>query len=183
MGTRDPVSIRSAGPGDAAAIAEIYRHYVLASTATFEESAPSQVDMARRLKAVIGRQLPWLVAEQQGRVNGYAYAMPWRERSAYRYSVEVSGYVDPEFVRARTGTLLYQALIDRLVELGTHSAIAVVTLPNPASVAFHEKLGFVKVAHLEQIGFKFGRWLDAGYWQRLLDERPGNQVLAYTSKA
>lgn len=170
MGTRDPISIRPAAPGDTAAIAAIYSHYVLASTATFEEAAPGEVEMAGRLQEVVGSGLAWLVAVHDRRVVGYAYATPWRGRSAYRYSVEVSGYVDPGFVRAGAGSQLYRALIDRLVVLGKRSAIAVVTLPNPASAAFHEKLGFAKVAHLEQIGCKFGRWLDVGYWQRLLDD-------------
>ena len=170
MSAPDLVSIRPAASDDVTAIADIYNHYVLASTVTFEESVLGEAEMAGRVRDVSDAGLPWLVAVQARRVVGYAYATPWRGRSAYRYSVEVSGYVDPGFQRAGAGSQLYRALIYELVVLGKHSAIAVITLPNPASAAFHEKLGFAKMAHLKQIGFKFGRWLDVGYWQRLLDD-------------
>jgi phosphinothricin acetyltransferase len=111
--------------------------------------------------------------ERAGVLQGYAYATPWRERTAYRHSVEISAYVRPDQSRLGGGSLLYEALIEQLAHLGKHSLIGVVTLPNPASAAFHKKMGFVQVAHLQQVGFKFGRWLDVGYWQRLLGKPEG----------
>lgn len=161
-------TIRQALDRDAAGIAAIYNHYVEHSTATFEEQRLSPDQIAGRINAVAAAGLPWLLAQCGSAVVGYAYATPWRERTAYRHSVEVSGYVCPDQVRGGTGSQLYQALIERLERCGKRSLIGVVTLPNPASAAFHAKMGFVKVAHLEQVGFKFGRWLDVGYWQKLL---------------
>ncbi|MFW5815240.1 MAG: N-acetyltransferase family protein [Wenzhouxiangella sp.] len=171
-------TIRQALERDAVDIAAIYNHYIEHSTATFEEQPLSPDQVAGRMHAVAAAGLPWLLAQREGAVAGYAYATPWRERTAYRHSVEVSGYVRPDQARAGAGSLLYRALIERLDRCGKHSLIGVVTLPNPASAAFHANMGFVQVAHLRQVGFKFGRWLDVGYWQKLLGDRP----LAYTSK-
>ncbi|MFP4334080.1 MAG: N-acetyltransferase family protein [Wenzhouxiangella sp.] len=166
-------AIRPARPGDAGAVAAIYNHYIEWTTTTFEEERLSSEQLAARMVAVDRAGLPWLVAEHDGVVAGYAYATPWRERSAYRHSVEVSAYVAAERVGIGLGAGLYLALIEQLAALGRHSLIGVVTLPNPASAAFHAKMGFVQVAHLKEVGFKFGRWLDVAYWQRLL---------TYTSK-
>ncbi|NDY94331.1 N-acetyltransferase [Wenzhouxiangella sp. C33] len=160
--------IRRALDRDVADIVKIYNYYIEHSTATFEEKQLLPEQLAGRMNAVAQAGLPWLLAMRQGAVVGYAYATPWRERTAYRHSVEVSGYVCPDQTRGGTGSQLYQALIERLERCGKRSLIGVVTLPNPASAAFHAKMGFVKVAHLEQVGFKFGRWLDVGYWQKLL---------------
>lgn len=168
MGKDSTWRVRSALDRDAAGIAAIYNHYIEHSTATFEEQRLSPEQLARRMHSVAAAGLPWLLAEREGAVVGYAYATPWRERTAYRHSVEVSGYVHPDRARAGAGSLLYRALIEQLRHGGKHSLIGVVTLPNAASAAFHEKMGFVQVAHLRQVGFKFGRWLDVGYWQKLL---------------
>lgn len=164
--------IRRAQVRDAPDIAAIYNHYIVHSTATFEEEPLSPEQIAKRMRAVDEAGLPWLLREREGLILGYAYATPWRERTAYRHSVEISAYVRSDQARSGTGSLLYQTLIDELAELGKHSLIGVVTLPNPASAAFHAKMGFFKVAHLEQVGFKFGRWLDVGYWQKLLPDGP-----------
>lgn len=160
--------IRPAGCDDAAAIARIYGHYVETSTFTFEEIAPTPQQIAERLAGIVTRGLPWLVAEMNGSVLGYAYAAPWRERSAYRYAVEVSAYVAPDQLGCGTGSALYAQLLPELQALGLHTALAVVPLPNPASVALYEKLGFVQVAQLSEVGFKFGRWVDVAYWQLVL---------------
>ncbi|HMA98910.1 MAG TPA: GNAT family N-acetyltransferase [Wenzhouxiangella sp.] len=160
--------VRLAREDDAPGIVEIYNHYVEHSTATFEEQLLNFEQMQSRMAAVVRSGLPWLVAERDAKVQGYAYAAPWRERTAYRHSVEVTAYVHPNQAREGMGSGLYTALVERLACTDIHSLIGVVTLPNPASAAFHERMGFVQVAHLKEVGYKFGRWLDVGYFQRLL---------------
>lgn len=161
-------SIRSATGDDAAALARIYEPYVRQTTITFEEEPVAPAEMARRLREVAAAGLPWLVAEDDGRVLGYACATPWKGRSAYRFSVEVTVYLEPDRARRGWGTRLYEELFARLAALGVHTAIAGIALPNEASVALHEKLGMTKIAHFAEVGFKLGRWIDVGYWQRLL---------------
>jgi phosphinothricin acetyltransferase len=112
--------------------------------------------------------LPWLVAEEDGTVVGYAYATKWRTRPAYRQSVEVTVYVASDRRRRGIGSVLYDSLLDELRDHGIHAAIGGIALPNPASVALQEKFGFEKVAHFAEVGFKFGKWIDVGYWQRIL---------------
>jgi phosphinothricin acetyltransferase len=160
--------IRLATPSDADAIAAIYNHYVLGTTVTFEEQALSPEQMAERIRAVLAAQLPWLVLERDGRIAGYAYASRWKARSAYRFTAESSVYVDPAALGQGLGRALYGDLLKRLKESGVHAVVGCLGLPNPASVALHEKCGFRKVAHFKEVGFKFGAWLDVGYWQLLL---------------
>ena len=160
--------IRSVVAGDSGAIAEIYNDYVAKTVITFEEEPVSAPEMSRRIEEAGSASLPWLVAERDGKVVGYAYATPWRARSAYRFSVEVTVYLDPGCPRLWIGSRLYEALLAELRPQGVHAALGVIALPNEASVALHEKLGFAKVAHLREVGLKFGRWIDVGYWQRLL---------------
>lgn len=169
MADRIPVRIRPSSSDDAAEMARIYNHYIEHSTVTFEESPVSAAQVAARLATVTTHGLPWLLAVTDDQVLGYVYATPWRERSAYRHSVEVSAYVAPEHLGCGIGSALYAAMLPKLQALALHTALAVVPLPNPASVALYEKLGFCKVAHLEEVGFKLGRWVDVGYWQRRLD--------------
>ena len=161
--------IRPAAAGDSAAIAGIYNHYVATTVITFEEEPVSAPDMARRIEDATSASLPWLVAEREGEVAGYAYATPWRARSAYRFSVEVTVYVDPDRSRLGIGRRLYEALLPELHPRGVHAAFGVIALPNDASVALHERFGFAKVAHLREVGYKFDRWIDVGYWQLLLE--------------
>ena len=164
-----PVEETNAGVDlDAGAIARIYNHYVLHTAISFEEEPVSLEMMAQRIAEVRSSSLPWLVAEQQEQVVGYAYAGKWKGRCAYRHSVETSVYLDPAFVGRRIGTQLYLALLDRLLERSIHVAIGGIALPNEASVALHERVGFVKVAHFREVGYKFGQWIDVGYWQRVL---------------
>jgi phosphinothricin acetyltransferase len=158
--------VRAATASDAAAIARIYTHYVLTTTITFEEAEVSEADMASRVAEIQQQGLPWLVAEDAGAVVGFAYASKWKARSAYRFSVESSVYVAPENRHSGAGTRLYGPLIAELARLGHHTVIGGIALPNDASVRFHEKFGFVKTAHFREVGFKFGRWIDVGYWQR-----------------
>lgn len=161
--------IRSATPADAAAICVIYNHYVLETAITFEEAAVRPVEMENRIRETLPA-LPWLVWDQGRSVRGYAYASKWKGRCAYRHSAEVTVYVDPASTGRGTGSQLYQALLAELRQRRFHTAIGGVALPNPASIALHERLGFRKVAHFEQVGWKLGRWIDVGYWQLLLGE-------------
>ena len=157
--------VRPARDADVPAMVAIYNYYIANTPATFEEEVLSEEDFSTRLAGVAAQRLPWLVAEEQGRLAGYCYASRWKERSAYRYSVEVTVYLDHRHTGGGLGTGLYQALFDQLSERGVHVAIGGITLPNPASVALHEKLGMVKVAEFPEVGYKQGRWLNVGYWQ------------------
>ena len=160
--------IRAATDADAGAIADIYNYYVTDTLVTFEEEPISASEIARRIHQVQSAGLPWLVAEENGVILGYAYATPWKPRSAYRFSVEGSMYVDFAHLGCGTGSLLFAELLSALRDRNVHALIAGVSLPNEASVALQEKFGLSKVAHFSQVGFKFGKWIDVGYWQRLL---------------
>lgn len=162
------VRIRAAMAADAAAVAGIYNHYVATSAITFEEQPVAAEEMARRIADVQAVPLPWLVAEHGGRIAGYAYAGKWKARAAYRFSVETTVYVAPDAVGGGVGSALYAALFDGLRSHDVHAVIGGIALPNEASVALHQKFGMKKVAHFEQVGFKFGRWIDVGYWQATL---------------
>ena len=159
--------IRTVQVADAGSIRAIYNPYVLESTITFEEAEVSAAEMENRIGETL-RDLPWLVWEQDGAVRGYAYASKWKGRCAYRHSAEVTVYVDPKSTRHGIGRQLYQALLADLRTRKFHTAIGGIALPNAASVALHESLGFRKVAHFEEVGWKFERWIDVGYWQLLL---------------
>ncbi|MEJ2479827.1 MAG: GNAT family N-acetyltransferase [Acidihalobacter sp.] len=157
--------IRTATAGDAEGIAEIYNHYIANTVITFEEQTVTPQQMAERIEAVGSDSLPWLAAERDGRLLGYAYATPWKTRSAYRFAVETTVYLDPEALGQGIGSRLYETLFADLGRRGVRAAIGGIALPNPASVALHEKLGMKKVAHFERVGFKFDQWIDVGYWQ------------------
>lgn len=160
--------IRQANTADAAAIVAIYNHYVLNTSVTFEEEAVSTEQMVERIAQVKADGLPWLVLEQSGEVLGYVYATKWRVRSAYRFSVESTVYVKEGVTAKGLGSQLYQQLLADLKALGLHLVIGGITLPNKQSVALHEKFGFEKCGHFQQVGFKFEQWRDVGYWQKLL---------------
>ena len=163
---------RPAQPADAAAIAGIYNHYIVNTPVTFEEAPVTAREIRRRLADVDAAGLPWLVAEAEGELAGYAYASPWKGRSAYRYSAEVTVYLRRDHEGRGFGTLLFGELLDALRARGLHSALGVIALPNPTSVALHEKFGMQQVARLEQVGYKFGRWIDVGYWELLFKNEP-----------
>jgi phosphinothricin acetyltransferase len=152
---------------DAAQICAIYNDYVRDTVVTFEESPVTETEMGRRI-ADVTAQLPWLVWEESGEILGYAYATPWKVRAAYRHSVESSIYLAPRATGRGLGSQLYGALIAELRHRGLHCVIGGAALPNPASVALHEKLGFSKVAEFREVGFKFGRWIDVAYWELTL---------------
>ncbi len=160
--------IRAATTADATAIADIYNHYIATTTISFEEQAVSSQEMAQRITNV-SASLPWYIEEQDGVVVGYAYATPWRVRSAYRFSVESSVYVSASHAGKGIGKRLYQTLLADLRQRGIHAVIGGIAQPNPASVALHESMGFEKVAHFKDVGRKFERWVDVGYWELILD--------------
>ncbi len=160
------MTIRSAASGDADAIARIYNYYVTDTVVTFEEQPVAELEMARRITDVQAAGLPWLVARTAGQTVGYAYATPWRTRSAYRFSVEATVYLAADRTGVGIGSRLYEELFAQLQAQGIHAAMGGIALPNEASVALHEKFGMRKVAHFSQVGWKFGRWVDVGYWQR-----------------
>lgn len=159
--------IRPVRPSDAGAIAAVYNHFVRETVVTFEETPVEVAEMARRIEEATAR-LPWLVSEQEGVVAGYACATPWKARSAYRFAVETTIYLAPAFAGRGLGTTLYRTLLEELRARAVHSVVGGVALPNPASVALHEKLGFRKVAEFREIGWKQERWVDVGYWQLVL---------------
>lgn len=162
--------IRPARSGDAQRIADIYNHYVLNTTVTFEEEAVVPEEMAKRI-ADYSARFPWLVHEEGGEVLGYAYAAPWRPRSAYRHSAEATVYVDKDRRRGGIGSRLYGRLLAELRGADLKALMAGIALPNEGSVGLHEKLGFRKVGHFEDIGYKFGRWIDVGYWEYKFRDR------------
>ncbi len=164
----DNISVRHSELADADALAAIYNHYIETSIITFEEQPITAAEMARRIGEVQSASFPWLVAESDGEVVGYAYATRWKPRSAYRFAAEITVYLAPERAGQGIGSLLYTHLFQQLRSQGIHVVIGGISLPNPASVALHEKLGLRKVAHFEEVGFKFNRWIDVGYWQRNL---------------
>jgi phosphinothricin acetyltransferase len=159
------VEIRPADPeADAAACAAIYAPYVAGAATSFEEAPPGEADFAKRIAAAAERHA-FLVAVRDGEVVGFAYAGPHRERPSYRWSVEVSVYVEEAHHGAGAGRALYAALFERLRERGFRTACAGITLPNEASVALHERLGFTPIGVYRKIGWKAGAWRDVGWWQ------------------
>ena len=171
--------IRNGTPEDAASIASIYNHYVLNTAITFETDAVTPDEIASRIREVTAAGLPSVIAERNGRVLGYAYASKWKGRCAYRFSIESTVYVDAEYTRQGIGAELYDALLARLRCGNTHVVIGGIALPNEGSVALHERLGFRKVAHFNEVGFKFERWIDVGYWQLTFVDKPTLPVEAH----
>lgn len=160
--------IRHADPaGDAAAIAAIYAPFVEETAVSFEEQAPDGTAMAERIRTTT-REYPWLVADIDGAVAGYAYASRHRARPGYRWAADVAVYVAEAHRRQGVGGALYGALLPLLTRQGLRSVCAGITLPNPPSVALHERCGFRPVGVYHRIGWKAGAWRDVGWWQREL---------------
>ena len=153
-------------------IARIYNHYIANTLSTFEEAPVTAPDMAARVRSAQEGGYCWFVAVEGEQVLGYAYANILKPRTAYRYTAETSVYIDPDNLRRGLARALYDKLIARLHAANVRQLMGIITVPNPASIALHEQFGFVKVAHLPQVGYKFGQWVDVGYWQRDLGERP-----------
>ncbi|MEV6930477.1 N-acetyltransferase family protein [Dactylosporangium sp. NPDC051485] len=153
--------VRPAAPGDLAAVADIYAHYVTGTVATFEEHPPPIADWRRRLDDLTERGLPFLVGEAGGEVAGYAYAGPWRPKPAYRHTVEDSIYLAPGRTGAGFGTLLLGALLEACAGTDARQVIAVVAdTGSDASTALHRRAGFTDAGRLTAVGYKHGRWID-----------------------
>ena len=158
--------IRPAGPADAASVLERYAPIVRESFVSFELEPPPADEMARRIDAGI----EWLVFEEAGDILGYAYAMPFHPRAAYRWSVEVSVYVPAAAEGRGLGRHLVEGLLDEVRRRGFVNAFAGIALPNPASVRLFEGVGFEQIALQRSVGFKLGAWRDVGWWQLQLRE-------------
>jgi L-amino acid N-acyltransferase YncA len=167
------VRVRDATANDAVACAAIYAPYVTDTAITFEYEPPTEADMAGRIAAA-QRRHAWLVLEDDGRVVGYAYGGPYKERAAYRWSCEVSVYLETGRRRGGGGRALYEALLARLTELGFRTAVAGMTLPNEASVGLHRAVGFEPIGTYRRIGWKLGAWHDVAWVQRSIgsDDAP-----------
>jgi phosphinothricin acetyltransferase len=152
---------------DASSICDIYNHYIQHTPITFEE-VPLAPDEIRQRILETTRTYPWFVWEEDGRLLGYSYARKWRERAAYRHSAEATVYLHPSSVGKGIGSILLDALLSELRSRRFHCVIGGVALPNPASIALLEKFGLCQVAHFREVGYKFGQWIDVGYWQLLL---------------
>jgi phosphinothricin acetyltransferase len=160
------MNIRVATPADAEAITAIYAPVVENTSISFELSPPGVDEMRNRIVKTLP-DLPWLVSEDsQNTVNGYVYASKHRERPAYQWSVDVTAYVREDARGAGVGKKLYQALFPELVALGYFQAFAGIALPNDASVALHEAMGFLPIGVYRNVGFKLGAWHDVGWWQK-----------------
>jgi len=162
--------IRPATESDSEQIADIYNHYIKNTIVTFEEEKVDAADISDRIASTVADGLPWLVAEKEGQILGYAYASKWKGRCAYKSSVESTVYLDNALLSKGLGTVLYDALLKILREKQYHIVIGGIALPNDKSIALHEKFGFQKVGHFKEVGYKFDRWVDVGYWQVNLDE-------------
>jgi len=187
------IHIRPASVNDAESIADIYNHYIRHTIITFEEEAVTGDQIAGRIDHLTRLGLPWIVAQGTSQLAasqqqtpsatgtdtataggdaapllGYAYAGIFRERASYRKTVETAIYLHPQAVRQGVGTTLYQHLFDRLKEKQLHRAVAGISLPNEPSVRLHEQLGFRYVGTFTEVGRKFDRWVDVGFWEKRL---------------
>jgi L-amino acid N-acyltransferase YncA len=169
------MKVRDANEHDAEACAAIYAPYVTDTTVTFEYEPPSPAEMARRI-ATAQRAHAWLVLEDDGQVVGYACAGPYKERAAYRWSSEVSVYLEMGRRRSGSGRLLYEALFERLAERGFRTLVAGMTLPNDASEGLHRALGFEPIGIFRRVGWKHGQWRDVAWAQRSLGADDGPPV-------
>lgn len=164
-----PIQVRPATPADIPAITGIYAHAVRHGTASFEIEPPSEAEMAQRQKSLLDGRFPYLVAEDDGGIAGYAYAGPYRTRPAYRWSVEDSIYVNPNAHRRGIGRALLERLIIESEQRGFRQMIAVIgDSAQMSSIELHRSLGFRMIGTIENVGYKFGRWLDSVLMQREL---------------
>jgi phosphinothricin acetyltransferase len=156
------IVVRDAMPADLPIIQSIYAHHVLHGLASFEEVPPDAAEIERRYREIVARGLPYVVAECDGRVAGYAYAGPYRTRPAYRYTVEDSVYIAPDALGRGLGRAALAEVIRRTADCGYRQMIAIIgDSGNHASIRLHEKIGFRRMATLHAVGFKFGRWVDS----------------------
>lgn len=158
---------------DADSLACIYNYYVTNTFISFEEAEIDSESMRSRIQKALQAGHTWLVQEDESKnILGYAYCAPWKERSAYRFSYEMTIYLSHSAQGKGVGSQLYQALLAAIKSKPIKTLLAIIALPNDASVALHEKIGMKKVAHFENVGYKFDRWVDVGYWQMNLAKTP-----------
>ncbi|SFD65681.1 GNAT family N-acetyltransferase [Pseudoalteromonas denitrificans] len=163
--------IRAVKTDDIDSIVHIYNHYINNSIVTFETQSITAEQMKERIDSINKDGLPWLIAEDDGNnIIGYAYASKWKGRCAYKHSVEITVYLNNKTTEKGWGSKLYAGLFKALKNRNIHTAIGGIALPNPASIALHEKFGMKKAAHFEQVGQKFDKWIDVGYWQCILSD-------------
>ncbi len=164
--------IRQVTQQDAADICDIYNYYIEQTVISFEEKPVSAEEMQERIYLLLASGFPWLVYETDvdghRKVVGYAYADTWKTRIAYRFTLETTAYMAPNTSQKGYGSQLYEALFKALETSLVRSVIAVIALPNEASVRFHEKMGYQKAAYFKQVGYKNDQWIDVGYWQKFL---------------
>ncbi|AXR79752.1 GNAT family N-acetyltransferase [Natrarchaeobaculum sulfurireducens] len=170
MDEESEISVRVATRSDAAAVCEIYAPFCESSAVTFEETPPSIDEMAARIASTL-ETYPWLVAARDGTVIGYAYAGKLRKRQAYQWVVELSVYVAEAARGLGVGRTLYESLFAILERQGVRDAYAVTTLPNPATVRFHERLDFERLVEFPAMGYTDGDWHDVAWWRRRLGEK------------
>ncbi|WP_111709512.1 GNAT family N-acetyltransferase [Lutibacter citreus] len=156
--------IRNVKVADAQIISEIYNYHVLNTIVTFDLNPISVDEISQQIKNVTKKH-PWIVYEENNKVLGYAYADTWKKRNAYNFTVESSIYIMQNAIGKGIGKKLYEHLINDLKSRNIHSIIGGISLPNEASIAIHEKFGFKKIAHFKEVGLKFNKWIDVGYWQ------------------
>lgn len=156
--------IRKVEINDGGVLRDIYNFYIINTSISFEETPISIAEMKERI-SIYSKRYPWLVYEEDGQVLGYAYGTKWKTRNAYRHTIEVSVYVKSNVRRKGIGTELYKELLTLLSNYDVHSVIGVIALPNEGSIRLHENLGFAKVANFKEVGYKFNKWIDVGYWQ------------------
>ena len=158
------IKLRIARPEDADALLKIYEYYVTSTTVTFEYDPPSVEEFSDRIAARLTKY-PYIVAELDGRIVGYAYAAEYRSRRAYDHSVELSVYVSREERHTGIGTRLYTALVSLLRAQNFATAYVCITIPNSPSVAFHEEMGFELIGYFHKAGYKHGAWLDVAWYE------------------
>jgi len=156
--------IRNISIDDARQICEIYNFYVLNTIITFEEEEVAENEMKSRIEAITAK-LPWIVYEKDGEIIGYAYASEWKSRCAYKHSLETTVYLKDGESGNGIGSMLYSELLKLLKAKNYHAAIGGISLPNESSIAIHEKFGFEKIGQFKEVGFKFNKWIDVGYWE------------------
>ncbi|MEO8209220.1 MAG: N-acetyltransferase family protein [bacterium] len=159
--------IRNVNYSDIARICEIYNYYIKNTTTTFEETEVGELEIEKRINEII-TNYTWIVFEDSGETVGYAYASKWKERTAYRHSAESSIYLNKDYFGKGIGKKLLSRLIEEVQTKDIHTLIGAIALPNKASIELYEKLDFKKVAHFKEVGYKFGRWIDVGYWEKII---------------
>jgi Sortase and related acyltransferases len=162
-------TIRLAERKDIPGILEIYSPYITDTSVTFEEEIPSEESFWKRMQGIM-EELPFLVCEINGKIAGYAYASGYRSRASYRWSKEVSVYIHPDFQRKRVGHALYTSLNEIIRYQGIANLLAIVTMPNEPSVAFHEHFGYIKCAEFSKVGYKLNRWQNVGWFELFIQD-------------